>query len=218
MKAKIRVIIWTIVVILLIALFVPYPVEAEAKSSRQVVLENSFWSCCQSLTRKEIRDQLTNSSGIQSSEDSKGGNAGDSADSSTNLNSSWQSTLKQLLSGQYESTETFRVQCDTDLGRIDMAFRQDTSMDTGKLCVKTCSCETGDRVLNYVHMLQLQPVGSSTEANIELQIKIRVFAPWLFKSQAHSRLVASLERQLDSFATTLSNVLGEDQKDQESAE
>lgn len=113
-----------------------------------------------------------------------------------------------LLSGGFETSENFHVQCDTELGQVDIAMRQDTKLDTSCLEVVTCSCEAGDKVLNYVHSMQLTPSGTSTQAYVELQIKIRVFTPWLFRTQAFSRLDSSLNRQLDSFVASLNGLVG----------
>jgi hypothetical protein len=73
--------------------------------------------------------------------------------------------------------------------------------------VKTCSNKSGDKVLNYAHLLRLEPQGESTEANVELEIKVRAFVPWLLKSQASKRLQSSLDKQLDGFVATLVQVL-----------
>jgi hypothetical protein len=186
------------------AMLIPVAVEADAKKSRRVQLDNSFWHCCTSLAQREIRDQLT-SSGIQTD--------GESTFEMTTIQdpdkkkSSLKSTLQDLFAGKYRNTENFRILCDSELGKIDMELRQDTKLESSTLEVTTCSYKTGDKILNYTHLLRLEPQGETTEAKVELEIKVRALVPWVFKNQASKRLQSSLDKQLDSFVSTLVRLL-----------
>ena len=206
-KGKLKLLLLVPFVMLAVLTFVPVPYQVEARCTRALQLEHTYLNCCRILSDPNVQKQLLEATGIQSLSDttSETNNADPLASPALTTKPDWLANGATInpFTGSYSRSENFKVQCNTDVGVANLVLRQDTNFNLTELEVLTYSLREDTAIKHYRHAMRLKPNGDSTVANLELDIRIQISVPMLFRFIARSRLEQSVDARTNRFATRL---------------
>jgi len=193
---------WFLGVMLLLStlLWIPLPAEFSSQKSITYELNNSYMECCRRMSDGKLHQRLIQPAGVPTLIAKKEESSNAAAWNPSSIQ--W----AQLAKG-FKTSEKLEVEGDSELGPLHLALLQETTFKLDALRVHTWSLRPDQKLSYYSHYFALSPEKKNTKAEVTIEIKVRLWIPWIYRSVAADRLKRSVQSQVEGFVDRLKDTL-----------